>query len=102
WFAHRRLALAAGLDAAVIDAILQRRTPHLADARARAIYDYAITLHRTRTVPQALHDAVVASFGEAGVVELVGILGYYPLVSMTLNALAIGLPEGEVSELPDE
>ncbi|MBV9738896.1 MAG: carboxymuconolactone decarboxylase family protein, partial [Hyphomicrobiales bacterium] len=34
-----------------------------------------------------------------GVVELVGILGYYTLISMTLNAFEIGLPEGEKSEL---
>jgi 4-carboxymuconolactone decarboxylase len=101
WHAHRKLALAAGLDAGVIDAILHRRVPELADTGARAIYDYATTLHQSRNVSQALHDAVVARFGEQGVVELVGLLGYYTMVSMTLNAFEIGLPDGEVSELSD-
>jgi 4-carboxymuconolactone decarboxylase len=100
WYAHRKLALAAGLDAAVIDAIRDGRTPALADAGARAIYDYATTLLSTRKISQAQHDAVVAAFGVRGVVELVGALGYYSLVSLTLNAFEIPLPAGELSEIP--
>ncbi|MCW3475377.1 carboxymuconolactone decarboxylase family protein [Limobrevibacterium gyesilva] len=99
WYAHRPLALAAGLDPAIIDAIRTGRDPGLTDAGARAIYDYATTLHRTRDVSQALHDAVVAAFGARGVVELVGVCGYYTLISMTLNAFDVPLPPGETSEL---
>ena len=43
----------------------------------------------------------MAALGETGVVELVGLLGYYTLVAMTLNAFEIGLPEGERPELQD-
>ena len=100
WYAHRKLAVAAGLDAAIIDAIRDGRVPELKDAGARAIYDYATTLLRTRKVSQEQHDAMVAAFGERGVVELVGTLGYYSLVSLTLNAFDVGLPAGEVSEIP--
>ena len=99
WYAHRKLAIAAGLDEAVIDAIRDGREPPLADAGARAIYAFATTLHRTRAVPKPLCDAVVAAYGNAGAVDLVGLLGYYTLVSMTLNAFDVGLPDGEVSEL---
>jgi 4-carboxymuconolactone decarboxylase len=48
-----------------------------------------------------VHAAAVRELGEAGVVELVGVLGYYTLVSMTLNAFEIGLPENEQIELQD-
>ena len=99
WYAHRRLALAAGLDVAIIDAIRDGRAPQLDDAGAQAIYDYTTSLHRSRQVSQAQHDAVVAAYGERGVVELVGVCGYYTLVSMTLNAFVVPLPDGEVSEL---
>ena len=99
WYAHRRLALAAGLDVAIIDAIRDGRAPQLGDAGAQAIYDYTTSLHRSRQVSQAQHDAVVAAYGERGVVELVGVCGYYTLVSMTLNAFVVPLPDGEVSEL---
>lgn len=99
WFAHEREALRAGLDPAIIEAINDRRDPPLADPKARAVYDYAKILHETHSVPQPIHAAAVERLGEHGVVELVGLLGYYTLVSMTLNAFGIGLPDGETSKL---
>lgn len=99
WYAHKRLALAAGLEPEIIDAIAERRPPAFADERTQVVYDYANTMHATHAIPQALHDRAAAALGERGVVELVGVLGYYVLVSMTLNGFDIGLPEGEKIEL---
>ena len=99
WYAHKKLALQAGVSPAVCDAIARRERPVLPDAKAELVYDYATTMHAERTVSQALHDRATALLGEAGVVELVGVLGYYTLVSMTLNGFDIGLPEGETPEL---
>jgi 4-carboxymuconolactone decarboxylase len=48
-----------------------------------------MSLCRTRWVPDTIYRAAVAAIGEQGVVELVGVLGYYTLISMTLNAFAI-------------
>ena len=99
WYAHKKLALQAGISPAVCDAIARREQPDLPDEKSAAVYYYAMTMHADRAVPQALHDRAVAALGEAGVVELVGILGYYTLVSMTLNGFDIGLPSGETPEL---
>lgn len=99
WYAHRKIAIEAGLDPAIADAIRDGRTPDLTDPAAQAIYDYASTLLRTHQVPQILHDAMVTHWGIRGVVDLVGLLGYYSLVSLTLNAFDIPLPEGAVSEI---
>ena len=99
WYAHKRLGLAAGISPEIADAIAARRGPDLPDDKARVVYEYATTMHRDRNIPAELHGRAVALLGEPGVVELVGILGYYTLVSMTLNAFEIGLPEGETSEL---
>lgn len=101
WYAHKREALKAGVDPAVIAAIAARRTPDLPDAKARLVYDYAMALHTARRVPQTLHEEAVRLLGETGTVELVGLLGYYTLISMTLNAFEVGLPEGEQPELAD-
>jgi 4-carboxymuconolactone decarboxylase len=101
WYAHKREALKAGMDPAVIDAIARRQVPAFADGKARAVYDYAVALHERHGVPDAVHAAAQDALGEAGVVELVGLLGYYTLVAMTLNAFAIGLPEGERPELAE-
>ena len=99
WYAHEKEALKAGIDKAVIDAIAERRPPALPDAKARAVYDYATELHTAHTVSAPVHEAAVAALGETGVVELVGLLGYYTLVAMTLNAFEIGVPEGETPRL---
>lgn len=99
WYAHKKLALQAGVSPAVCDAIARQERPPLPDAKSEVVYDYATTMHRERTVSQALHDRAVGLLGEAGAVELVGILGYYTLVSMTLNGFGIGLPAGEAEEL---
>ena len=99
WFAHKREGLKAGIEPHVIDAIAARQVPDLTDPKARLVYDYATTLHRDHGVPAEMHEAAQAALGEQGVVELVGLLGYYTLVAMTLNAFDIGLPEGETTSL---
>jgi 4-carboxymuconolactone decarboxylase len=99
WFAHRGEALKAGLEPEIIAAIATRSEPHFSDARSRLVYDYARQLHQTHEIPPDLHAEAVGELGEQGVVELVGLLGYYTLVAMTLNAFEIGLPEGAAKEL---
>ena len=59
------------------------------------MYDFATELVRTRRVSQATFDRAKKELNETGVIDLVGIIGYYSLVSVTLNAFEIPLPEGE-------
>ena len=99
WWAHRRLAETAGLDAAIINAIRDGKPLPPGDEKTQVIYDYAKTLHETREVPMALHNRMMAAWGPRGVAEVIGICGYYTLVSMTLNGFDVGLPDGAVSEI---
>ena len=87
------------MDAKIIDDIRDRRTPTFDDPKAAMIYDVAKSLHEGHGLAQALYDAAVALLGERGVVEIIGLCGYYTMVSMTLNTFEFGLPEGEVSDL---
>jgi len=48
---------------------------------------------------QSLYDEAVKMLGERGLVEIIGLCGYYTMVSMTLNTFEFDLPEGEASEL---
>ena len=100
WYAHEREAEKAGLDRAIIAAIAARQTPVFTDPAAQAVYDYASALHGTHHVAALIHDAALAALGERGVVELVGLLGYYTLVAMTLNAFEYPLPAGVTPGLP--
>lgn len=101
WTAHKREGLKAGMDPEVIAAIAARRTPSLSDAREQAVYDVSTTLLATGRVPKPLYTAGVAALGERGMVELVGILGYYCLVALTLNTFELGIPGSVAPELND-
>src|SRR5512140_2383023 len=83
WYAHKRLALAGGLDIKIIDAIRDRRTPAFSDPKAKMIYDVAKSLHEGHGLTDALYKDAIALLGERGLVEIIGLCGYYTMVSMT-------------------
>lgn len=99
WYAHKKMALDGGLDPAIIEAIRLRRTPTFDDPKAQVIYDVARSLHEAHAVSKPLYDDAVKLLGDRGLVEIVGLCGYYTMVSMTLNTYEFGLPDGAVSEL---
>lgn len=97
WTAHKAEALKGGLDP-VIEDIAIRRPPRFKNPDEPVVYNFSVSLNQTHAVPDELYQKAVATIGLRGVVELVGILGYYTLISMTLNTFEI-LPEGTVPEL---
>jgi len=99
WFAHKRLALKAGMDPKIIDAIRDRRTPLFDDPKGQMIYDVAKSLHEGHGLSKPLYDQAIDVLSLRGLVEVIGLCGYYTMVSMTLNSFEFGLPEGEMSEL---
>lgn len=99
WWAHRRIAIDAGLDQGLIEAIAQGMAPHGVHQDAAVVYDFCHALLQTRRVSDAQHAGVVALFGEAGVVDLMGTMSYYTLVSMSLNVDQYPLPAGVEAEL---
>ena len=94
WHAHARLARAAGIPEAVIEAIRRGAAPALADPKSRAVHAVARELHETRALSEATYAAAETALGQAALVDLVGLLGYYTLVSITLNAFAVPTPDG--------
>src|SRR3954469_26021834 len=70
WYAHKRLALAGGMDPEIIEDIRHRRSPHFDDPKAQAIYDLAKALHETHRVPKPLYDHATKVLGERGLVEI--------------------------------
>ena len=83
----------------MVEAIRQRRVPSFNTDSEKIIYEFTTQLHRDHRVNDETYAAAVNEFGEEGTVDLVGILGYYTLISMTLNAFKVPLPEGESPEL---
>jgi 4-carboxymuconolactone decarboxylase len=92
WHHHEVFARKAGLDPAVIAAIAARRMPNFVNEDERVVHDFCSVFYRTHAVDDATYARAVAAFGEKGVVELVAIMGYYALISMTLNVFEVPVP----------
>ena len=95
WWAHARIGRREGVSDETIDAIHRGERPRLSDPVERAAYDFTAALLETGGVDPALYDAAHAHLGDGGLVELVTLAGYYTLVSFTLNAFDVPLPDGE-------
>ena len=93
WFAHEPMALKAGVKPEAIKDIKAGRAPKSAPKDERAIYDLVQELYKTRRVSDKTYKRVHDLLGTRGTVELVGILGYYTLISMTLNVFRADLPD---------
>lgn len=89
WQAHARIAREEGLDPAIIDAIATGHPPPLATPDQEAVYEFSRTLHTDRRVPDDLYSRAEQVLGAEALVDLVGVLGYYTLISMTINAFEI-------------
>ncbi|HTU09603.1 MAG TPA: carboxymuconolactone decarboxylase family protein [Allosphingosinicella sp.] len=89
WDLHVPVATRLGLPAEAIEAIRLGRDPGFADPAERAAHAFCRELLGDRRVAAATYDALLAALGEPAAAELVGILGYYALVSMTIVAFEV-------------
>lgn len=102
WYAHRELGLKAGLAPAIIDAIAQGKRPASLSREELAIYDFVSELLTARKVSDTAFAAVREAFGLQGIVDLIGTIGYYSLVAMTLNVNQTAVPPDAVPLAPLE
>ena len=99
WLAHQPLALKAGLDPSVADDLAQGKRPAKMKDDEAAVYQFCKELHDTKAVSDETYKAAVDKFGERGVVELMGITGYYTMLAMVLNVARMPLPAGQSAPL---
>jgi len=92
WYAHHRLAMAAGLPATIAADLAAGRRPEGMNDDERIVFEFCTELHRTRVVSDATFNAAKARFGEQGVIDLIAVSGYYVAVAMTLNVAQVPLP----------
>ena len=95
WWAHERIARREGLDEGVIESVKAETLPDFSNSTESVVYNFARELLDEHRVSGHLYDEAVELLGETGVVELVILLGYYTLVSMTLNVFEVPVPVGE-------
>jgi 4-carboxymuconolactone decarboxylase len=99
WFAHYPLALKGGLDPKIAGDIAAGKRPENMRDDEAALYDLATALHRDKKVTDAVYKAALDKFGERGIMDIIGIIGYYDLVSMTLITMQAAPPNDSVPPL---
>jgi 4-carboxymuconolactone decarboxylase len=99
WHVHSEVALKAGLDPRVIETLSTGGAPDFDDEDTAAIYEFARELQMTGEIQEHTYSLVRDRWGPVGAVELTTLIGYYTLVSMTLNAHHIPLPDGATPPL---
>ena len=99
WQAHHKIALTAGLSPAVNDALAAGKRPAPMQPDEEAVYNFCTEVLSTKQASDAAFQAALEKFGERGVVDMLGVMGYYQFVSMLLNVDRYPLPEGVPPEL---
>jgi 4-carboxymuconolactone decarboxylase len=95
WYAHYPHAIEGGLDPTVAVAIAAGKRPENMKADETALYDLVTALYRDKKVSDAVYKAALDHFGERGIMDIIGIVGFYGITSMTLITMQAGAPDGK-------
>jgi 4-carboxymuconolactone decarboxylase len=99
WSAHKRAALQAGVSQAVVDAIANGQRPAGMTPDVETAYNFIVELLKTRQVSDPVFMAAKNRFGEKGVVDMIGLSGWYSMVSMALNVDRYPVAQAELKPL---
>lgn len=94
WSVHAPLALEAGVKQQTIDTLAAGARPRDMAGDEALAYDFCEELLRTKGLSEPTYRAMVDHFGEAGVIDMLGVIGYFTTMSMVLNVAHIPAPEG--------
>lgn len=95
WWAHAPIGIKAGLDPETVEMIRIGQRPAFKNQDEEAVYGFAREVWETKRVSGETYRRALEVLGQTALIELVGILGYYGLISMTINAFEVAVPAGE-------
>jgi 4-carboxymuconolactone decarboxylase len=101
WAIHAPIAAQTGIPESVISAIARRRRPENMLVDESVVYEFCIELQRDKRVSDRVYNDALALFGEQGVVDLMGLNGYYTFLAMVMNAAQTAVPPSSAIPLPD-
>jgi 4-carboxymuconolactone decarboxylase len=94
WDTHNRIALQAGLSQEIVGALADGRRPERMAEDEDILYSFCTELQRQQSVSDGTYARAVGKFGEQGVIDMIGISGYYTLLAMVLNTARTPVPAG--------
>ena len=99
WAVHHPLAIKAGVSPQAVEAIRRRERPAAMPPDEALLHEFCLELLSTHHVPDALYDRALATWGEQGVVDLVGCVGYFVAICLVMNVAGTPPPENGVAPL---
>jgi 4-carboxymuconolactone decarboxylase len=99
WDAHASLAQKGGLKPAIVAAVAEGRRPEGMAEDEETLYTFCEELHRNRSISDVTYARALKTFGEQGVIDIVGISGYYTMLAMVLNTARTPVPAGHTPAL---
>lgn len=99
WAAHKPIALKVGVAPEIVEAIRTGGEPVFDQADEAIVYRFSVMLHTERKVTDEVYSRAVDVLGKDAVVDLTGLLGYYTLISMTINVFEVPPPDGQAPDL---
>jgi len=100
WDAHEPLALKAGIKPETVKAIAEGRRPNGMTADEEMVYEFCTELRLSQSVSDPVYAQVANRFGEQGVIDIIGLCGYYSLLGMIMNVARTSLASGTTAPLP--
>ena len=100
WYGHSVDAVKAGLKPETVAAVAEGRRPRELPEDEEIVYDFVTELLATKGVSDATYARAVGKFGEQGVVDITGMVGYYTLLAAQMNVARTARPDGKPEPLP--
>jgi len=99
WAIHAPIAADVGIASETIDAIAAGRRPEGMSADEATVYEFSVELCVNRGVCDTTFHRALERFGERGVIDLLGLNGYYTFLSMLMNGARTAAPATMVPPL---
>ena len=100
WALHEPIAVKAGLKAEITQALAEGRRPQGMSADEEMVYEFCTELHQNQSVSDATYARVQTKFGEQGIIDLIGVNGYYTFLAMVLNGTRTAVPKNAPTLMP--
>lgn len=99
WYIHEPIAIKVGIKPEVVRAIAEGRRPAGMPEDEEIVYDFCSELHANKSISDATYNRALARFGEQGIMDMLGINGYYTFLAMIMNGTLTAVPDGKPAPL---
>ena len=100
WNAHAPLAVKGGLKEAIVKAVADGRRPEGMADDETIVFSLFDEIQKNQSISDATYAKAVKAIGEQGIIDVMGITGYYTLLAMVMNTARTPLPDGAKPQLP--